>query len=534
MNKMNNKMQLLLLSVMLLGMAACTGDFEDINRNPNEVTDDQLQANNYKVGTNIKTLQGLVVPTEEHRFQFVESIVGCPYAGYNGKTVDTWQATFENYNPSADWRKVPFVDMISDTYPAYRAIINGTDDAVAQALAKLFRIAIMHRVTDSYGPIPYTQIMENKTESLEVAYDTQEQVYTQMFAEMDEVIAAFKDNLTLPSDAFARYDAVYYGNVSQWLKFANSLKLRMAMRLSYVDEATAKSKAAEAIAEEVIEANADNASMHTTDNRTTLIYNDWGDHRIGADIINYMNGYNDPRREKMFTTVKLVEDGQEVQGYAGIRIGINVTSKSTAISSYSNMLVTSTDPYLWMNAAEVTFLRAEYELRWGSAETAKSLYEQAIRLSFEERGASGADTYVADATSQPAAYKDPLNQHSVGTPQSTITIAWETGTGEDVKERNLERIITQKWIAIFPLGTEAWTEHRRTGYPRLLPVVVNNSGGAVDSEKGARRLPYPVEEYTENLVNLQDAVSKLNSEAFEGSGDNMGTRVWWDRRNLNE
>ena len=149
MKKTNNKMQLLLLSVVLLGTTACTGDFADINRNPNEVTDEQLQANNYKIGTNLKTLQGLVVPTEEHRFQFVESIVGCPYAGYNGKTVDTWQATFENYNPSADWRKVPFVDMISDTYPAYRAIINGTEDVVAQALAKLFRIAIMQRVTDT-------------------------------------------------------------------------------------------------------------------------------------------------------------------------------------------------------------------------------------------------------------------------------------------------------------------------------------------------------------------------------------------------
>ena len=99
MKKTNNKMQLLLLSVVLLGTTACTGDFADINRNPNEVTDEQLQANNYKIGTNLKTLQGLVVPTEEHRFQFVESIVGCPYAGYNGKTVDTWQATFENYNP---------------------------------------------------------------------------------------------------------------------------------------------------------------------------------------------------------------------------------------------------------------------------------------------------------------------------------------------------------------------------------------------------------------------------------------------------
>ena len=100
-----------------------------------------------------------------------------------------------------------------------------------------------------------------------------------------------------------------------------------------------------------------------------------------------MNGYNDPRREKMFTTVTLVENGQEIQGYAGIRIGINVTSKAQAVSSYSNMRVTGTDPYLWMNAAEATFLRAEYELRWGSAETAGTLYEQAVTLSFEERGA---------------------------------------------------------------------------------------------------------------------------------------------------
>ena len=334
MKKTNNKMQLLLLSVVLLGTTACTGDFADINRNPNEVTDEQLQANNYKIGTNLKTLQGLVVPTEEHRFQFVESIVGCPYAGYNGKTVDTWQATFENYNPSADWRKVPFVDMISDTYPAYRAIINGTEDVVAQALAKLFRIAIMQRVTDSYGPIPYTQVMASKTESLEVAYDTQEEVYTAMFTELDDVIASLQDNLSLPSDAFGRYDGVYSGNISQWLKFANSLKLRMAMRLTEVKPDLAKSKAAEAIAAGVITTNADNAMMHTSDNRTTLIYNDWGDHRIGADIINYMNGYNDPRREKMFTTVTLVENGQEIQGYAGIRIGINVTSKAQAVSSY--------------------------------------------------------------------------------------------------------------------------------------------------------------------------------------------------------
>ena len=79
---------------------------------------------------------------------------------------------------------------------------------------------------------------------------------------------------------------------------------------------------------------------------------------------------------------------------------------------------------------------------------------------------------------------------------------------------------------------EAWAEHRRTGYPRLLPVVENASGGTVDSSLGARRLPYPVEEYTENPTNLQAAIADLNSESVNGAGDTQGTRVWWDRKNL--
>ena len=169
---------------------------------------------------------------------------------------------------------------------------------------------------------------------------------------------------------------------------------------------------------------------------------DWLDSGIGSSIVAFMNGYNDPRRDMLFTTVRLVENGQEVQGYAGIRIGINVSSKATAVSAYSNMLITGTDPYLWMNAAEVTFLRAEYELRWGSTENARTLYEDAIRLSFEERGASGADAYIADATHTPAAYVDPIGKYSVSTPQSSVTIAWDD-KATDI-ETNLEKIITQK------------------------------------------------------------------------------------------
>ena len=528
MKKINAYMQLLLLSVVLLSIS-CTGDFENMNRNPNEVTDGQMDALNYKIGTKFQSLQGLVVPVQEHMYQFNESLSGGPFGGYIGATVDSWLTKFETFNPSADWRKWPFANVITETYTPWRGIVTGTDDEVAVAFAKLLRVAIMHRVTDSYGPIPYSTLETN--ESITVKYAKQEEVYMKMFGELDEAIAAFAANTTLPAEAFSRYDRVYGGNIAQWLKYANSLKLRMAMRLSEVKPDVARTKAAEAIAAGVITANADNAAMHAAENRTTLIYNDWGDHRVGADILCYMTGYEDPRLEKMF----LPNDKGD---YVGIRIGIDVTSKSQAQAKYSNMIVTSSTPYLWINAAEVAFLKAEYELRWGTKDAAKALYEQAIRLSFEDKGAKDADAYIADKTRKPAAYNDPLGNYSA-TALSSITIAWEDDSAEGadkaaIKERNLERIITQKWIAIFPLGVEAWSEHRRTGYPRLLPAVEDKSGGTVDLAQGARRLPYPVEEYDKNNANLQDAVQMLNSES-QGSrkGDGMGTRVWWDVKPYN-
>ena len=523
MKKITTKTGRLLMAAVLLALASCTGDFEDINRNPNQVTEEQMEALNYKTGTKVRTLQSLVIPVQEHMYQFNESLTGGPFAGYIGATVDTWQTKFETYNPSADWRKWPFANVITETYTPYKGIVGGTDDEVAVAFARLLRVAIMQRVTDSYGPIPYSELENN--ESVYVAYDSQEAVYTKMFEELDEAIETLDRNTTLSSDAWSRYDGVYYGNIAQWLKYANSLKLRMAMRLTEVKPDLARTKASEAIAGGVITANADNAAMHAAENRTTLIYNDWGDHRVGADILCYMTGYNDPRVEKMFLP-------NDVGNYVGIRIGIDVAGKATAMTKYSNLIVESTTPYLWFNAAEATFLRAEYELRWGSEETARELYEDAIRLSFEERGASGADAYVADGTSRPAAYTDPLGMYSAAA-QSTITIAWAPGA--DNFEENLERIITQKWIAIFPLGVEAWSEHRRTGYPRLMPVVADKSGGGVDVAQGARRLPYPVEEYQQNNANLQAAIQQLDAEQTNGNrtGDQMGTRVWWDCKPYN-
>ena len=327
----------------------------------------------------------------------------------------------------------------------------------------------------------------------------------------------------MSAEAFRKSDNVYYGDIKKWIKYANSLKLRMAVRLSYVKPDIARAKAEEAVADGVILDNADNAYMHAPENRVALIYNDWGDHRVGADIISYMNGYKDPRRAVMFTQ----GTWNKKTDYYGMRIGTDPTNKSAMVSTYSNQIVDSKTPYLWMNAAEVTFLRAEGALRgWAMQGDAKDLYEKAVRLSFEERGATGADTYLADALSTPLRYIDPMDNYSTQSPASTITIPWEAGDTDAVKERNLERIITQKWIAIFPLGIEAWSEYRRTGYPKLLPAVENKSAGTVNIKYGARRIPYPSEEYTENPVHLQEAISMLNGR------DNAGTRVWWDVKPL--
>ena len=342
-----------------------------------------------------------------------------------------------------------------------------------------------------------------------------------MLRELDEVLAVLSDNLGLSADAFRKFDDVYFGDLTKWYRFTNSLKLRMAVRMSYADPETAKKVAEEAVAAGVITTNADNAFLTVAENRSAMVFNDWSDHRVGADIISYMNGYADPRREKMFT--KGVWNNKE--DFYGIRIGIDVANKDLFVTTYSSPVLNESSPFLWMNAAEVAFLRAEGALRgWNMGAEAKELYNSAIALSFEQYGVSDkAADYIANTDLKPAVYTDPRSAfNDTGGPRSQITIAWEDEGG---LERNLERIITQKWIAIFPLCVEAWSEFRRTGYPKLIPVVENKSGGTIDSNIMPRRLWYPPIEYSENSANISSAVTNLL-----GGPDNGGTRLWWDKK----
>ena len=116
---------------------------------------------------------------------------------------------------------------------------------------------------------------------------------------------------------------------------------------------------------------------------------------------------------------------------------------------------------------------------------------------------------------------DPAGLNSHESTISDITIKWDENADLEKKQ---ERIITQKWIANWMLGNEAWADYRRTGYPKLIPATTegNLSGGIVNSNRGVRRMPYPLEEYTSNTENVQNAVNQY----LKGI-DNMSVDVWW-------
>ena len=511
--------------VLALRASGCTEKYLDINSNPYEPGD--LNPDDYALGSAMNNLAGTVVSADVNTAQFTDCLLGGPCGGYFADS-GAWAFSISNFNATNDWTRVfmmsdQIIPVLYSNLNQVQIVSQNTDNPVPYAIAMIIKVAAMSRVTDTYGPIPYTQIGVDGR--VTVPYDSQETVYNAFFDELDEAIATLSENSS--SALVPTADYVYSGNVQQWIKFANSLKLRLAMRISYANPAKAREMAESAVNQEfgVIESNEDNAAWHyfgsiTNPLFTAINYN--GDEsRPSAEIVCYMNGYNDNRRASYFVN----EDGAfDSDVYVGLRRSIDRTDEARAyFPSYSAINISANDAIQWMNAAEVAFLRAEgvavFEFNLGG--TAKDFYEQGIRLSFAQWGASGEDDYIEDDRSVPQTYTDPAGLNSYASTISDITIKWDESASTEEKQ---ERIITQKWIANWMLGSEAWADYRRTGYPRLIPAPAagNKSGGVVDSNRGARRMPYPSEENANNYENVQYA-----RDHYLNGPDNMATDVWW-------
>lgn len=503
-------------------MTSCTGQFEDFNKNPYGPTSGDMLGDNVETGVLIQAMIPAIVQGQQNNSQMLDQMIGLEYGGH-ASMIAPWKGTnYYTYNPAIEWYGNTFDTTMPQIYTNFFQIKNKTEGkGVVFSWAQIIRVAASLKISDCYGPIPYSKINGN---DFAVAYDNMEELYIAMFNDLDEAITNLEAALASGSDvsALKDFDYVYGGDFTKWVKYANSLKLRMAIRIANANETLAKEKAEEAVANVtgVMKDASESAYSNFNDGMNPFyrVEYTWGggngEFRASANITSYMNGYEDPRLSKYFETSS---SGK----YNGARNGVQQTPESFAEfqKTYSKVKVAENDPLLIMSAAEVYFLRAEGKLRgWnmGEGKTAKELYEEGIKVSMDEKKAT-LGNYLQNSK-KPADYIDSKYGNVA---MSEICPKWnESGDFEE----NLERIIVQKWIAMFPSGWETWADIRRTGYPKFFPVFNNLSADGVSSERGMRRLPFPQSEYNTNNANVTAAAAMLTG------ADNAATDLWWAKK----
>lgn len=522
--------------LLIVVCAGCTKNFREFNTNPTNATEEMMEYDNLSTGVFFSQMEQNIFPTAQppafgdEMYQIVQNLAGDVFSGYMGAS-NNWFGGVNNttYSLTPSWYSAAFSRAFLGVMPAWLSIKKKTDGVASAkhvfALAQIIKVESIHRTTDMYGPLPYFNFGNG---SLTTNYDGQDAIYNSFFSDLDSSIKVLSDFVQSSPNAkpLAAYDLIYGGDYSKWIRFANSLKLRLAMRLAYVDPAKAKQYAEAAVSNPygVMSTNDDNAVLKSANgvqlhNPLQIICFNFDDVRMGANMESFLVGYKDPRVGAMFNKAP---DGN----YHGIRTGINISNKSLYTTPFSTLNVAPETPIRWMSAAEMYFLRAEGAVRgWNMNGTGQNLYQSGIQTSFDQWGAGSSANYVLDSLSKPAAYTDPSNAgnnvSSTSTNLSTMTIKWKE---TDALETKLERILTQKWISIYPDGQEGWTEFRRMRYPKIFPVVVNNSGGLINSATQVRRLPFPQTEYQSNSAGVATGITLL------GGLDNGGTKLWWDKK----
>ena len=531
---------LLLGAAMMLG-TACTDNFEQMNTNPTGLTSSQIS-----VGSFMSEAQLSIYYNQSNgnwEYQLIQNLnadlysgylaIPTPFAGNNNNSlyymVDGWNSYTLNYG------------LLHVLKPCTRILETQTaDDYVA--IAKILKVAGISKVVDTYGPMPYTKAMQGGTS---VEYDNEETIYNSFFEDLADACDRLTKFIDANGNQSARlsFDKMCGANHTTWLQFANTLRLRLAMRVVKVNPSLAKTQAEAAVANKYGLLKNVNIEVKDANTRNPMIVicRDYNDCCIGASFESIMKGYNDPRLAKMALPVGwknqnddiLDANGKATNSFGqfhGVRNGFAVPgggeykmySIPMAKTDGSNPM--SADfPLPIMKRAESSFLQAEGVLRgWNmGGGTAESYYKEGVKASLEDYGVSASYATYIEGTSLAADYVDPHNPALNIAAMNNVPVKFLTS---GTKEQQLQQIITQKWIAGFPEGLNAWSEYRRTGYPKLFPIVENRSNYPALTAIGIRRFPFCNDEKNNNPVGVASGVQILSSRG----GDNVATRLWWD------
>lgn len=414
-------------------------------------------------------------------------------------------------------------------------------------IARIMRVYVMHRMTDLYGDIPYTQAGQPREYSYPV-YDRQQDIYMDMLNQLNEAQAALKGAGTAPMSS---HDVYYQGNTDKWAKFANSLMLRIAMRMTKVDPATAETWVKTAVNNGLFASNEDNAMLlHTnavTTNDTSEPYakiyahEDRGNFFVNKFFIDMLKETKDPRLSLIATVCEdpriSVQEGSNFQygntdpevqqgfddgfdddktsdWFIGNQPGYEAFKDQEYLDSYRSKYSTinrytysnPTSPTFICTYAQTQLLLAEAALRGWVSGSAQTYYENGVRAAMEQF----AQFPNATALYNQYLTSDAVNQYLAENPFDAA--------------KGYEQINTQYWINCFCDEYETFANWRRSGYPEMDPAwdpahpyTNSDTGGTIP-----RRFRYPSTESSVNMANYNEAVGRLNN------GDRFTSRVWWD------
>jgi hypothetical protein len=375
-----------------------------------------------------------------------------------------------------------------------------TENSVRNAIARIVAVVEYARVTDCYGDIPYFEGARGMENILYPHYDKQELIYTDMSEQLKNAIDILKT--ADPSMGYVGADPIYDNNLSKWINFANSLRLRLAMRTRFADPAGSADVITECMSEPFIENNDGNFGLKYQESENPELYNPWYDVRkhqnwkMSDKFVEWVKGTNDPRLGIFIDTTKTGE-------YKGFINGLNDQEQSKyQWEDYSNPkpeLYAKDMPQNLMCASEVWFLRAEAAIFGMGPGDANQMYQEGIRKNM-------------------LLWKVPADE--IAEFLSTEPEATLNGTDEN----KFRQIATQMWIAFTPNFVEAWSNIRRTGYPQI-PQRTDPDVYSLGVTNGIlpTRFKYSTSEYRTNRINLEDAIQDQGPDLID-------TPVWWDVR----
>lgn len=473
-----------------------------------------------------------------------------------------------------------FYAMKSDMVPTLNAEKIDYMPELKAIYLMLFNYSAIENV-DLFGPMPYND-HKNCVEESPFVYEKVKDIYYQVKADIDAAIECFKYYKDHRSDAYKKTigriilsrvqllssDYADASDLSVWIRFANSLKLRMAIHMSKVEPATAKQWAEEAVAGGVIENEADEIGLFPSlwgSAHPLIEIMGWNDIVMGASFINLLQNLDHPYMKYLFTknSIALEKSKQAVYGtsapattpegtvFIGMRNGVTPgegqaasTNPYCGYSTLDRTYFSECNPPLYlMKVSEVNFLRAEGALRgWNMGGTAQSFYEQGIRTAYlEDRNSpikeyvNYIDDYLNVDAPKGIAYVDPQGLTPDMPSVTKIGVKWNEG---DSKETKLEKIITQKYIASFPYSYESWVDLRRTGYPKLFPILnTEHSDGTIKpgdpkvqtADNIMRRIPWvPGDPQTKEDIKATGIPALSEDTNNKPATDTQMQRLWWD------